>query len=153
MKPAPPPPHAAQAANYVRPATEDGSVFVHQRPLTEAEAGELNAMAPPVPLVNAVLAFVAAVGVIETYVIAVREHDNMSWSLTLFGLIAYWSWRFVIRTWRARRRVAPDLRAGYVLIVRVRGASGELGAPEEYLPKSQRLWTADGEPSPWRKET
>ncbi|HEV7923311.1 MAG TPA: hypothetical protein VGR02_21215 [Thermoanaerobaculia bacterium] len=147
---APPPAHAALAAQFVKPATDDGRVLMHQRALTPEEVAELDGLAPPMRLVNVVLAVVTLVGTIATSIVALRGDLPSLFAPFAFGLLAFWSTRGVVRAWRGRRRIAPDLRAGYVVIVRLREESGELSEAEEYLPGSRMLWTVSGAPAQWR---
>ncbi|HKO57320.1 MAG TPA: hypothetical protein VJ276_15705 [Thermoanaerobaculia bacterium] len=147
---APPPAHAALAAQFVKPATDDGRVLIHQRALTSDEVAELDALAPPTRLVNVALAAVAIVGTITTSVVALRGGLTSLFAPIAFAALAFWSSRAVVRAWRGRQRIAPDLRAGYVVIVRMREESGELSEAEEYLPGSRMLWTVSGTPAPWR---
>ncbi|MBV9492849.1 MAG: hypothetical protein JOZ54_01285 [Acidobacteria bacterium] len=147
---APPPAHAALAAQFVKPATDDGRVLIHQRAMTAEEVAELEALAPPIRVVNAALAAVMIAGAVVTSIVALRGESSSLFTPFAFTLLAFWTTRSIVRAWRGRRKIAPDLRAGYVVIVRLREESGELSEAEEYLPGSRMLWTVSGAPAQWR---
>lgn len=140
--PAPPPAHAAAAANYVRPVVDGSSVYAHQRRLTEDEVAELKVYQPFVEPENIILTAVGLIG-------AVLARATLVVSLCL-GAVGIVHGLVVVLVCLRRRRMARDIAGGVVTIIRIRNAAGELGVAHEYLPHSRTLWTLAGQPSEWR---
>lgn len=146
-----PPPHAAYAANFVRPVDEHDHVLLHRRPLSGEEIAELDQYAPHVQIVNVALALVAIAGTVLTSALFLQGRLNTFLAPFAFAFLSVWISTRLWRAWRERRHIAKDLEAAYVLIIRIREQSGDLSEAEEYLPVSRALWTVNGEPSRWRK--
>jgi len=145
------PDQAKYAANFVRPHDAHEGILIHQRALSEDELTELDSYAPRPSIAVIVLAVVGLLGAIATFAIAAAGRIPTMLPPFAFAVIGAWAGRSAWRAHRARKRIAADLEAGFVVIVRASEA-GELGPPEEVLPYSNTLWTQNGETPEWRKQ-
>ena len=144
------PEHAGMAANFVHPAGEDGQVFVHQRVLTPAELAELDSYAPRPSVALFILAGVGLLGGAATFGLALRGRLQSLLAPFAFAVIGIWAARAGLQALRARKRIAADLEAGFVLIVRTKNGDA-LSPASEFLPFSTILWSEAGVPATWRK--
>jgi hypothetical protein len=144
-----PPPHAAMAAEFVRPAEDGTPIYIHQRTLTSDEVAELDSYAPRPLFAAWVLASVGVLGAVLTFALALAGRLTTLLPPFVFLVIGLWAAISVFRSRRARQLIAADIEAAFVLIIR--GVENdELGAPEEFLPFSRFLWTRNGQPAEWR---
>lgn len=144
------PPHAARAAQFVRPSDDAAPFYIHQRALSSDEMAELDSYVPRPLFVVWMLAVVGTVGCLSSFALALSGRLNNLFPPFLFVVVAAWAGISVFRAWRARRIIARDLEAGFVVIVRAEDG-GSLGPPEEFLPFSHLIWTRSGETAEWRK--
>lgn len=147
---APPPIHAGMAANFVRPLAEPSGYHAHQRPLSDEELTELARYAPLPSVPVMVTAIVASVWGLAAGIYFIRGILPTLLPSFLSLVLAIWASRASILAISARRRIASDLEAGYVVIVRSED-EGELGAAQELLPSSLIVWTEGGRVAEWRK--
>lgn len=145
------PEYAAMAAQWVEPAKQPGSEGVHInfRDLSAAERQELQRHWKKLllrPLASALLLTIWA-----AFALVMGTWKDSTFSLTMVGAFAVWSWVSVYRILNLAGKVRRDATAGRVVIVRRALAPGqELSPAEEYLPQSGIPWSAGARPAPWR---
>ncbi len=155
----PPPEAAAIAAEWVQPLYTIPGAVVHgnRRELSEPERRELRryirdlTLKPvgPTLLLTAWFSLPLILGTAAQYQV----------QLVLCGAITVRTWYWMARNLQRASRIARDLRAGSVMILR-RGPlpdelefeyDGELSEPIEILPIARIDWTVNGRPAGWRR--
>lgn len=148
------PQHARLAARLVRPVeTDEGTVHVHQRPLSEGERVELGSYVRSIPVKAALIVLVVNAAAISRLALS-------AWSLADLSLVdvvvvagAAWCDLHVHRALRTRHRLQKDLGAAFVVIFQPERD----GVPREetvieFLPHTGLEWTTmGGHPARWRR--
>ena len=148
-----PPDHARLAARYVRPVeTENGTLRLHQRPLSEQECSELRGYLPRVRLPGGIVALLVNAAAVVHVVAYVRTPVGVPLMGALLFTLAVWCDAQLLLVLRTRHRMLRDLRQRFVIIYQPEpavNASEELVV--EFLPHSGAEWTTGGRAASWRR--
>lgn len=146
-----PPPHAAMAANFVKPLPSNEDILVHQRALSEDERIELDAHVPPPSSFVTSIAIISADGAVWSYVqVAYGASQTLLPALGL-SVMCLWTGRATYRRYVARKRLERDIEDRLVLIVRTYNGEATT-APKEFLAASGLPWAENGVPASWRTQ-
>jgi hypothetical protein len=143
-----PPPHAAMAADFVRPLPGREEILIHQRALSDGEKRELDARVPPPSFFSTTLTVVAAGGAVWSYFEAAQGATQTLLPAFVLSFASFFAARFTYRKYAARKKLERDLETSVVLIVRARDDEATTGS--EFLSASGVPWTENGVPAVWR---
>lgn len=148
------PQHARLAARLVRPvATDEGTIHVHQRPLSEGERVELRSYVRNMPLKAVLIVLVLNAAAIAKLVLYAQSPAGLPLLDGILVAGAVWCDLHVHRAFRTRHRMLKDVREAFVVIYQPDAAGL---APEEtvveFLPHTGLEWTrTGGRPARWRR--
>jgi hypothetical protein len=148
------PQHARLAARLVRPVeTDEGTIHVHQRPLSEGERVELRSYVRNMPLKAVLIVLVLNIAAIAKLVLYAQSPAGVPLLDGILVAGAVWCDLHVHRAFRTRQRMLKDFREAFVVIYQP-DADGL--TPEEtvveFLPHTGLEWTrTGGRPARWRR--
>jgi hypothetical protein len=147
------PDQARLAARYVKPVeTEDGTVRLHRRPLSDGECWELHAYVPRVKVAGVLIALLMNVVAVAHLVAQIRKPDGLPLMGIVMVTVAGWCDVNLVLAVRARRQMQRDLRERYVVIYQPDPApDASQDSVVEYLPNAGTEWTTGGRAAPWRR--